>query len=406
MPRGRLDIGWSDLAHAVAVGPRPGPRPELARRLRTHLPDPPRTLVTLSVRSGFDLLLHALALPRGSEVLLSALTIRDMARIVTAHGLVPVPVDLDMDRLALDPEALQRATGPRARVLVVAHLFGSRMPLGRVREFCTARGLLLVEDCAQSFTGLDTTGDPRSDVVMMSFGLIKTHTCLGGAVLVVRSPDLRERMRRIQHAWPLQPDREVRVRALRAAGVQALLTPACYGSVVGLAGLLGWNHDARLSNSLRGFPGAGFFERIRRRPSGALLALMAHRFERFDPARLRRRADAASALLQRIPHLSVPGRSASDHTHWLVPVCVPEPEVRMRALWRDGFDATRGATSLAPVPSPPGFGHVRTPNVSRCMGEILFLPAPLGASRSRLDTLVAHLAAWPAHRAPAQRACG
>ena len=45
-------------------------------------------MATLSVRSGLDLMLQALALPRGSEVLMSAVTIADMAAVVAAHGLV------------------------------------------------------------------------------------------------------------------------------------------------------------------------------------------------------------------------------------------------------------------------------------------------------------------------------
>ena len=56
--------------------------------------------VFLSVRTALDLLLEAWALPRGSEVLMSAVTIPDMVAIVRHHGLVPVPVDLDMRRLA------------------------------------------------------------------------------------------------------------------------------------------------------------------------------------------------------------------------------------------------------------------------------------------------------------------
>ena len=58
----------------------------------------------LSVRSGWDLLLHVLAWPAGSEVIVSAITHPDMIRILRAHGLVPVPVDVDLDTLgALGP---------------------------------------------------------------------------------------------------------------------------------------------------------------------------------------------------------------------------------------------------------------------------------------------------------------
>ena len=64
-------------------------------------------MAVLSVRTGFDLLLRTLNLPHGTRVLMTSVTIRDMYKIVVAHGLVPVPVDLDPDTLAPKPGALQ-----------------------------------------------------------------------------------------------------------------------------------------------------------------------------------------------------------------------------------------------------------------------------------------------------------
>ena len=52
--------------------------------------------------TGFDLLLQTLKLPAGSEILCSAITIPDMIYLVRHHGLVPVPVDLDVATLEVD----------------------------------------------------------------------------------------------------------------------------------------------------------------------------------------------------------------------------------------------------------------------------------------------------------------
>lgn len=60
-------------------------------------------------RTGFDLLLQSLRLPKGSEVLCSAITIPDMLYVIRSHGLVPVPVDLDPKTLAVDMEQLRLA---------------------------------------------------------------------------------------------------------------------------------------------------------------------------------------------------------------------------------------------------------------------------------------------------------
>ena len=59
--------------------------------------------------TGFDLLLQTLRLPAGSEVLCSAITIPDMIHVLRHHNLVPVPVDVDFETLAVDGDALERA---------------------------------------------------------------------------------------------------------------------------------------------------------------------------------------------------------------------------------------------------------------------------------------------------------
>lgn len=59
--------------------------------------------------TGFDLLLQTLKLPAGSEVLCSAVTIPDMIYLLRHHGLVPVPVDLDPQTLAVDVCQLRAA---------------------------------------------------------------------------------------------------------------------------------------------------------------------------------------------------------------------------------------------------------------------------------------------------------
>ena len=64
---------------------------------------------------------------------------------------------------------------PRTRGIVVAHLFGSRMPLDAVFAFAREHGLVVFEDCAQVFAGRHYTGDARSDVSLFSFEIGRAH---------------------------------------------------------------------------------------------------------------------------------------------------------------------------------------------------------------------------------------
>ena len=79
--------------------------------------------------------------------------------------------------------------------MLVAHLFGGRADVTEIVAWAREHALLVVEDAAQAFTGPADLLDPRVDVALYSFGLIKTATAAGGALVGVRDPALLQRLR-------------------------------------------------------------------------------------------------------------------------------------------------------------------------------------------------------------------
>lgn len=217
----RLDIGWFDLALGLAYCLTPGNWSIAAQQARESWNSQDDFLITLSVRSALDLILRALQLPPGSEVLLSALTVPDMVRIVQLHGLIPVPVDTD-EAGNIDAVSLRRAISSDSRMVVVAHLFGGSAPLDDVLDIAHDRKLLVVEDCAQSFRRVGDSGHAASDVAMFSFGPIKTASALGGAVARVKSPELRQRMAELLKGDPIQSRTSFAIRLARFTALKLL----------------------------------------------------------------------------------------------------------------------------------------------------------------------------------------
>jgi dTDP-4-amino-4,6-dideoxygalactose transaminase len=394
--RKRLDIGWGDLAWAAGRCLVPDLNRDASRRTETAWSPDGDALFCLSVRSGFDLLLTALDLPRGSEVLMSAITVPGMVRVAEAHGLVPVPVDLDPESAAADPASLARALSPASRLLVAAHLFGARPPLDPLLKALAAsehgRGLMVVEDCAQAWTP-GYRGDARAAVSMFSFGLIKTATALGGALLAVRQPDLAARMRAAAERWPPQRRRVVFAKTAKAAAFKALSARPPYALITGLAAAAGRDHDLLVNRLAKGFPGPGFLERIRHRPASPLAALAARRLGRYDPGRLARRAAAGAALAAALPPpVSRPGRAAPHATYWVFPVLSDDPERTRRALARAGFDATRG-DSLIVVEPPAGRPELEPVRARDLLLRTVYAPLYPELPRSALERMAAALAA-------------
>jgi len=374
VPRHKIDISAADLLFALlaCLTARSNARDERAALDALGIGEE-EGLACLSVRSGLDLLLEALALPTGSEVVVSAVTHLDMARILERHGIVPVPVDLDPVTLEPRHDLLELAVTQRTRAVLVAHLFGSTVPLRRIAAVARRHGLLVVEDCAQSLGASPRGGDRLADVSMFSLGPIKTATALGGAVLRVGDPELLGRMRALQSAWPTQRRSAYAARVARFAGLAVVARPVVYGALARLVDL-----DRLVAGSVRGFPGADddLFQRLRARPSTPLLATMGRRLRTLDLGSIAARSRAGEELAALLtPRLARPGAGADRQTHWVFPVVAPDPKAFVAALRGAGFDAAPGTTSIGVLPAPPDRPELEPHQAQRLMRGVVFLPA-------------------------------
>jgi perosamine synthetase len=372
--RKRLDIGWADLLSGVRFVCFPPDRAAVARRVEQLWPKPEHTLACFSVRSGFDLLLGALRLPRGSEVLVSAVTIPDMVRIIERHGLVPVPVDLDPQQMAPTLEQWERAVMPAAKLILVAHLFGGRTKMESLLDLARRHGLLVVEDCAQAFAGVRYQGHPQADASMFSFGSIKSNTALGGAILRVRNLELLAQMRAAQAAYLPQPRWLYLKRLAKYAMLKALACRPICGLFVRVCRAIGCDYDRMVNRAARGFPGDDFFEQIRRQPSAPLLAMLERRLTRQDCRRSERHVAKGTVLAASLRNtVSCPGAAVTPHTYWVFPVVVEQPEELLEHLTRSGFDATQGQ-SLCVVRPPADRPGQRAAAAENLLAKVVFLP--------------------------------
>ena len=294
-----------------------------------------------------------------------------MARIVSRHGLVPVPVDLDLE--TLKPHLRDEAVTERTRGLVVAHLFGARVDLDEAIAFSRRHGLVLIEDCAQTLRSARDTGDARTDAALFSFGSTKTAPALGGAIAYLRDPAVRERMRRAQESWPGQSRKEYALRVVRFAGLLALGHPWVYEVFVRAGSRAGLDVDALVNRSVHALkpPSSDdrdeFGEWLRRRPSSPLLALLRRRLRTFDSDRLARRAERGEAAARSLPlRVFQPGRAADERTHWVFPIAVDDPKGTIDVLREHGFDATAATSSIAAIEPAPA--------AARLMEKVVFVP--------------------------------
>lgn len=387
--RKRLDIGWGDFIFAVARTAVPWNRQSVAAEIEGLWSPDGDMLVCLSVRSAFDLLLTGLNLPRGSELLVSAVTIGGMERTIHEHGLVPVPVDLDPATMAPREDSLVRGLSSRTRAVLVAHLFGSRIDLRPIGEFACRNGLLLIEDAAQAFDGTTYSGHPMADVSMFSFGPIKTATVLGGAVVRVRNRPLLIRMRELHAGWPVQKRREFFARAVKYAALKAISSRPAYGCLIAGCRWARCDHDRLVNGSVRAFASRDFLARIRRQPSAPLLSLLRHRLTYFDHHRLLSRVRRAEQVMGRWRGTRFfPASACASHAHWVLPLHTRDPKRVITKLAAAGFDATQGQ-SLIVISAPADRPDFDAIVARKTMAGIVYLPCYPEMTRRAIERLAA-----------------
>lgn len=363
-PPHRLDLGLAGWLNAVAAL-----RHNDATVARSALEDfwaPDRDgLAFLSVRSAFDCALTVLDWPVGTEVLVSAVNIREMINLLSLHGLVAVPLDLDFDTLLPTPEAIEAAVTPATRGFLLAHLFGGVGDVGPLFERARSLGLFCFEDAAQAFHSPADRGHPLADLSFFSFGTIKTSTALGGALVRVAKPSFRAGMVEVQDTWPMQPRSAYGAKLARALLFLGVQTTLVYSLMTRACALVRSDMGALMRQMSRGFgglPPSEMLRALRHRPCAPLLAVLHSRLASSNASRLQaRRAwglEVAAAA-------SVPGAAHAFHTHWLIPVRVADIASALAALRADGFDAS-GPSNVCALG-----GAVATDTLSR----MIFVPA-------------------------------
>ncbi|CAN5745397.1 hypothetical protein BH11MYX4_BH11MYX4_66930 [soil metagenome] len=342
-------------------------------------------LVTASARAAFDLVLEGLRLAPGDEVLFTP-TIGRMPDLARERGLGAVFVDLDPRTLAPALASLEAALGPRARVLVGTHLFGARAAMGDALRLARSRGVVVVEDRAQAFHDPRDAGDPHADVVIHSFGVLKTASALGGGLLRVREPRLRRRVAELHDAWPEQPAASYARVVLGHLGARWLGRRRVHAAAVQAFERLGVDVDPLALRIVAPAPSA---RSRRQRPSRALLAVLARRLQTFTPETLVARREAVRRITDRLPPgLDHVGGSLAEHAHWVLPIVAPRPDALVSALRAAGLHATRKLVHLESAPATPATGWLQQIVYLPCFprvddAELARLLAVLGEHRGR-----------------------
>lgn len=157
--------------------------------------------------SAVHLAVAALDPEPGDEFVVPPLTDAGTIIGVLACNAVPVFADVDPVTGCLTPESVAACLTPRTRGVVVVHLFGAPADVEGIKRVCDARGVAVIEDCAQAYltTPDGGTGYAGTRGLIGCFSLQQTkHVQVGeGGLTVTDDPALARRMRLFSDkGWP------------------------------------------------------------------------------------------------------------------------------------------------------------------------------------------------------------
>lgn len=111
------------------------------------------TEYAVGVASGTDalyLILRALKIGAGDEVITTPFTFIATADSIARCGAKPVFADIDFFTFNLDPDSVSKKITTKTKAILAVHLFGQPANLSALGELAQENGLYLVEDCAQA----------------------------------------------------------------------------------------------------------------------------------------------------------------------------------------------------------------------------------------------------------------
>jgi dTDP-4-amino-4,6-dideoxygalactose transaminase len=154
----------------------------------------------IGVANGTDALvivLDAMGIGRGDEVICPAFTFYATAESIARIGATPVFAEIDPATLNLDPEDVERRITAKTKAIMPVHLFGRPSPLAELAELCQPLGLPIIEDAAQAFGSPEITGTG----IASTFSFYPTKNLFGigdGGLIAVRDSELAERIRMLR----------------------------------------------------------------------------------------------------------------------------------------------------------------------------------------------------------------
>ena len=115
-----------------------------------------RSKYAVGCANGTDALtiaLKILNLPKGSEVIIPAMTYCSTAFSIINANLTPVLVDIDILKPTINIKKIKEKITKKTRIIMPVHLYGSVVDINLIKKNIKRKNILIIDDCSQAHGG-------------------------------------------------------------------------------------------------------------------------------------------------------------------------------------------------------------------------------------------------------------
>jgi perosamine synthetase len=313
--------------------------------------------------TGGFLVLKAIGLAPGDEVIVPSLTFIASVNVISHCGATPVFADIDPLTYNVDPDDLERRISPRTRAILPVDQIGLPCEVDRILAIADRHRLMVIQDCACSFgsrfRGCMVGG--LSPISVFSLHARKVVTTGEGGMILTNDAALAKRLRLLRHQGMSLTDFE---------------------------------RDSGDPTTFETYPEIGYNFRI----TDIQAAVGLCQLDRLDDliarrARVARRYIAALSKNEFIVPPHVPDHVTPNWQSFQVRVKAGGPFDRnalMKALHAEGI-ATRRGVMASHLELPYRSRAAKLPNTEAAAAECLQLPIHSGMDDAQIDTVLGAL---------------
>lgn len=338
-------------------------------------------------RTAFYYSIKSLGIPKGSEIIMSPITIKPILDVVLELGLKPIFCDLDLDTLGYDEALLKKKINKKTKLIIITYLFGMVPSLDIYIEL-QKKGFLVIEDFSQCLNGkfkgqyVGTFGD----ISIYSSSSIKTLDTYGGGLAIMDKEKFYLSLKECQKKLHL-PSRIFLIKKILTNLIRNIMTNSYVFSfftyyLICILNISSKNTKmlgSRPQDPIKSLPKDWFQKYTSLQAEIGINKLDQVRSE--DRKRIniaKKIKKIASSSLMQFPK----GNNLSFNVYWQLLFYTNNPEQTRNYFYKKGIDLT--STSLEKLCSLKKYGyHIILPNVEKIYNHSLFFPCFSNMSKNQ-----------------------